>query len=53
MSCCVKIAQNISYAQEVKEFMEQEMVAATNSFKSLHPFIYQKRFPGGRGQLQE
>ena len=53
LTCCVKIEQQISYAQDVKKLMEQERVAATISFKSLHPFINQEGFPTGRGQLQQ
>jgi hypothetical protein len=40
LTCCVKIVQQISYAQEMKELTEQQGVAATSSqniaFKQLH-----------------
>jgi len=49
LTCCVKMVQQISYAQEVKELMEQQGVAATSSLKTLHPFINQEGFPTGGG----
>jgi hypothetical protein len=42
LTCCVKIVQQISYAQEIKDLMEQQEVATTSSLKTLHPFIDQK-----------
>jgi len=47
------MALQFSYAQEVKELMEQEKFAATSSLISLHSFINQEGFPTGRGQLQQ
>jgi len=38
LTCCVKMAQQISYTQEMKDLMEQEEVASTSSLKILHPF---------------
>jgi hypothetical protein len=42
LTCCVKIAQQISYAEEIKDLMEHKEVAATSSLKTLHPFIDQE-----------
>ena len=53
LTCCMKMVQQISYAQKVKELMEQQGVAATSSLKTLHPSIYQEDFPTGGGQLQQ
>jgi len=39
LTCCVKIVQQISYAQQMKNLMEQQEVATNNSLKTLHPFI--------------
>jgi hypothetical protein len=36
------MVQQISYAQEIKDLMEQQEVAATSSLKTLHPFIDQE-----------
>jgi len=47
------MVHQISYAQEVKEFMEQEGVAATNSLKTSHPFVNQEGFPIGGRRLQQ
>jgi len=33
------MAQQISYAQEMMDLMEQQQVAASSSLKTLHPFI--------------
>jgi hypothetical protein len=41
-TCCVKMAQQISYSQEIKDLMEHQEVAATSSLKTLHPFIDQE-----------
>ena len=53
LTCCVKMVQQVSYAQEVKELMEQQGVAATSSLKTLHPFINQEGFSTGGGRLQQ
>jgi len=50
LTCCVKMAQQISYAQEVKDLMEQQRVAATSSLKTWHPFITQEGFPTGEDE---
>jgi hypothetical protein len=42
LTCCVKMVQQISYAQEIEEFMEQQKVTATSSLKTLHSFINQE-----------
>jgi len=47
LACCVEMGNQVSYAQELKELMEQQGVADTNSFKTLHPFINQEGFPQG------
>jgi hypothetical protein len=39
LTCCVKIVQQISYAQEKRELMEQQEVTSTNSLRTLHPFV--------------
>jgi hypothetical protein len=36
------MVQQISFAQEVKDLMEHQEVAATSSLKTLHPFIDQE-----------
>ena len=52
-TCCVKMVQHISYAQEMKDLMEHQELAATSSLKTLHPFIDQEGLlrVGGRLQL--
>jgi hypothetical protein len=41
-TCCVKMVQQISHAQEIEDLMEHQEVAATSSLKTLHPFIDQE-----------
>jgi hypothetical protein len=41
LTSCVKMVQQTSYAQEIKDLMKQQEVAATNSLKTLYPFIDQ------------
>ena len=48
LTCCVKMVKQISYAQEVKELMDQQGVAVTSSLKTLHPSINQEGFLTGR-----
>jgi len=47
MTCCAKIAQQISYEPEIKELMEKEWVAATSSVKLMQPLIIQEIYPQG------
>jgi hypothetical protein len=42
LTCCMKMVQQISYAQEIKDLMEHQEVAATSYLNSLHPFIDQE-----------
>jgi NAD dependent epimerase/dehydratase family enzyme len=35
LNCCVKMVQQISYAQEIKQLMEQQEVTSTSSLKTL------------------
>lgn len=39
LSCCVKMAQQISYSQEFEELVKHQVVSASSSVKTLHPFI--------------
>ena len=39
LTCCVKMVQQISYEQEVKDLIEQQEVSTSSSLKTLHPFI--------------
>ena len=52
LTCCVKMVQQISYAQEM-DLMEHEEVEATSSLKTLHPFINQEGLLRVGGQLQQ
>ena len=49
--CCVKMVQQISYAQEMKNLMEQQEVSAT--LKTLHPFIDKEGLLRVGGRLQQ
>jgi len=51
--CCVKIVQQISYAQEIRNLMEQQEVAASSSLKTLHPFIDKEGLLRLGGRLQQ
>jgi hypothetical protein len=42
LTCCEKMVEQISYAQEIKDLMERQDVAKTSSLKTLHPFIDQE-----------
>jgi len=52
LTCCVKMVQQISYAQEMKNLMEQQEVAASSSLKTLHPFMDKEGLLGVGGRLQ-
>ena len=52
-TCCVKMVQQISYAQEMKDLMEHQEIAATSSLKTLHPFIDQEGLLRVGGRLQQ
>ena len=51
--CCVKIVQQISYAQEMRSLMEQQEVAGSSSLKTLHPFIDKQGLLRVGGRLQQ
>jgi len=42
--CCFKIVQQFSYAQKIRNVMEQQEVATSSSLKTLHPFIDKEGF---------
>ena len=48
LTCCVKMVQQINYAQEMRNLMEQQEVAASSSLKTLHPFIDKEGLLSGR-----
>ena len=50
--CCVKMVQQISYTQEMKDLMEQQEIASASSIKTLHPFIDQEGLLRVGGRLQ-
>jgi len=51
--CCVKVVQQISYAKEMRNLMEQQEVAASSSLKTLHPFIDKEGLLRVGGRLQQ
>jgi hypothetical protein len=53
LTCCVKMVKQISYAQEMKDLMEHQEVAAISSLKTLHPFIDQEGLLRVGGRLQQ
>jgi len=53
LTCCVKMAQQISYAEEMKDLMEKQEVAASSSLKRLHPFIDKEGLLRVWGRLQQ
>jgi len=53
LTCCVKMVQQISYTQEMKDLMEQQEDASTSSLKTLHPFIDQEGLLRVGGRLQQ
>jgi hypothetical protein len=53
LTCRVKMVQQISYAQEIKQLMEQQEVTSTSSLKTLHPFIDQEGLLRVGGRLQQ
>ena len=53
LTCCMKMVQQISYAQEMKDLMEHQEVSATGSLKTLHPFRDQEGLLRVGGQLQQ
>jgi hypothetical protein len=53
LTCCVKIVQQISHTQEIKDLMEQQDVATTISLKTLHPFFDKEGLLRVGGRLQQ
>jgi len=53
LTCCVKMVQQISYAQEIRNLMEQQEVAASSSLKTLHPLIDKEGLLRVGGRLQQ
>jgi hypothetical protein len=53
LTCCVKMVQQISYAQDIKQLMEQQEVTSTSFLKTLHPFIDQEGLLRVGGRLQQ
>jgi len=51
--CCVRIVQQISYEQEIKDLLECQEVSTTSSLKTLHPFIDDKGILRVGGRLQQ
>jgi len=52
LTCCVKVVQQMCYAQEIKELGETQEVAVNSSIKTLHPFIDKERLLRVGGRLQ-
>jgi hypothetical protein len=42
LNCCVKIVQQFSYSQKIKDLKQQQKLVATSYLKILHPFIDQE-----------
>ena len=53
LTCCMKIVQQISYEQEIKDLLECQEVLLTSSLKTLHPFIDDKGILRVGGRLQQ
>jgi hypothetical protein len=53
LTCCVKMVQQISFAQEIKDLTERKEVTSTSSLKTLHPFIDQEGLLRVGGRLQQ
>jgi hypothetical protein len=51
LTCCVKLVQQIPYAQEMKNLMEQEEFAASRSLKTIHSLINKELFLRVEGRL--
>jgi len=53
LTSCVKLVQQISYGQEIKDLLESQEVSTTSSLKTLHPFIDDKGILRVGGRLQQ
>ena len=53
LTCCVRLVQQISYTQELKDLMEQQEISTTSSLKTLHPFIDKEGLLRVGGRLQK
>ena len=53
LTCCVKMVQQILYAQEIKDLREQQEVAFSSSLKTLHSFIDKEGLLRVGGRLQQ
>ena len=52
-TCCVKMVQQISYAQEIKELGEKQEVAVNSSLKTTHPFLDKENLLRFGGRLKQ
>jgi len=53
LTCCVKMVLQITYAQELKNLMDQQEVEASSSLKTLKPFIDKEGLLRVGARLQE
>jgi hypothetical protein len=53
LTCCVKMVQQTSYAQEFKDLTGQGEIASTSSLKTLCPFVDQEGILRVGGRLQQ
>jgi hypothetical protein len=53
LTCCVKVAQQTSYAQEVTDPLNSQEVSTTSSLKALHPFVDHEGLFRVGGRLQQ
>jgi hypothetical protein len=53
LTCCVKVAQQTTYAQEVTDLLNTQEVSTTSSLKTLHPFVVHEGLIRVGGRLQQ
>jgi transposase InsO family protein len=53
LTCCIKLVQQNSYAQEIQDLTTQQEVSSKSSLKTLHPFLDQEGIMRVGGRLQQ
>jgi hypothetical protein len=53
LTCCIKLVQQNSYAQDSQDLTSQQEVSRTSSLKTLHPFLDQEGIMRVGGRLQQ
>jgi hypothetical protein len=53
LTCCIKLVQQNSYAQDIQDLTTLQEVSSKSSLKTLHPFLDQEGIVRVGGRLQQ